>query len=87
MSISLMDLKISQFLFMKDLNGNSETAKKSCFKFFQYLGTGNWQSWKVTSFTVFHLFGKKTAGGVKSPLPTTTTTTTQIRVKEFFVAM
>ena len=39
-SISLMDLKLSQFLFIKDLTGNSETAKKSCLKFFQYLGTG-----------------------------------------------
>ena len=45
------------------------------------------QSWKVTAFTVFELFGKKNGKGGGEFLTTTTTTTTQIRIKEHFVAM
>ena len=40
MSISLLDLKLWQFLFKTVLTGIPEIAKKPCLKFFQYLGTG-----------------------------------------------
>ena len=73
MSISQLYLKLWQFLFIRVLNRIPETAKKPCLKFVQYLGTefgmnvsnGNYfilESWKVTVFTVFELFGKKKQG-------------------------
>ena len=44
-------------------------------------------SWKVTVFTVFELFDKKTAGGGGGKILPPTTTTTQIRIKDQSVAM
>ena len=100
-SISLLYLKLWQFLIIRVLNGIPEIAKKPCLnlpniwglrrvkdtKFGMNVSIGSYlilQSWKLTVFTVFQLFGKKQQGRAGKTSPTTTT---QIRIKEHYIAM